>query len=194
MGCFSFHPSKNLAAAGDGGAVVTRDRALDEAIRLRRELGQSGQNNHVVVGCHSKLDAIQARVLHHKLPLLDSWNEQRRRVAARYRELLEGLPVGFQRLDAGEEHVFHLFQLRTDCRDALLGHLRERGVDAVVRYPTPIHLQPAFQDQGWREGQFPVAERLARELLCLPIRPDLTEEEAVYVADTVRAFYGGAGA
>lgn len=191
FGCFSFHPSKNFAAAGDGGAIVCNDSDLDEKIRQQRELGQSGQNHHVVVGYHSKLDAIQARVLSAKLPRLDRWNAQRREVARRYREMLADLPVGFQQWDEGEDHVFHLFQVRTDRRDDLLAYLREAEIDAVVRYPTPIHLQPAFADMGWKPGRYPVAERLARELLCLPIRPDISSQEIEFVGETIRGFFHG---
>ena len=189
VGCFSFHPSKNLAAAGDGGAIVCDDDQLAELIRCHRELGQQGQNHHVHVGYNSKLDAIQARVLTAKLPKLDAWNNQRRDVARAYRQGLADLPLSFQQWDEQEEHVFHLFQVRTDRRDELLAHLREASIDAVVRYPCPIHLQPAFADQGWQTGQFPVAERLARELLCLPIRPGMTGDEIEYVIDQVRRFH-----
>ena len=189
IGCFSFHPSKNLAAAGDGGALATNSDALAESISRLRNLGQCGSNNHVTVGLNSKLDAIQARILSWKLPRLDAWNRARREAAARYRARLSDLPVRFQSVAPGEEHVYHLFQVRTDSRDELLAHLRESDVDAVLRYPTPIHLQPAFADCGWRPGQFPVAERLARELLCLPIRPDLSVEETDYVCDRIREFF-----
>jgi len=189
FGCFSFHPSKNLSAAGDGGAVVARSPELDEALRRQRELGQVGQNNHMVVGCNTKLDALQARILSWKLPLLEQWNEHRREAAGWYRERLAGLPLGFQASTGGETHVYHLFQLRTRERDALLAWLRERDIDAVVRYPTPIHLQPAFAGKGWKAGQFPVAEALAKELLCLPIRPDIPVAEIDYVAGCVRAFF-----
>lgn len=192
-GCFSFHPSKNLAAAGDAGAVVTRDARLAEELRRRRALGQAGQNNHVTLGLNSKLDALQACVLAYKLPRLDEWNAGRRRIAGWYRELLAESPVSFQEWEPGEEHVFHLFQIRTDRRDALLKYLQERGVDAVVRYPQPIHLQPAFADQNWRPGEFPVAERLARELLCLPIRPDMSFSEVEAVAEAVRDFFATGG-
>ena len=193
FGCFSFHPSKNLSAAGDGGAVVARNAELDEALRRQRELGQVGQNNHVVVGFNTKLDALQARILSWKLPRLAGWNEHRRNAAEWYRERLAGLPLGFQAQTEGETHVYHLFQVRTRQRDALLAHLREREIDAVVRYPTPIHLQPAFAAYGWKEGQFPVAETLSRELLCLPIRPDIGIEEIDYVAACVREFFHRAG-
>lgn len=193
FGCFSFHPSKNLSAAGDGGAVVARNAELDEALRRQRELGQVGQNNHVVVGFNTKLDALQARILSWKLPRLEAWNVHRRRVAGWYRERLAGLPLRFQATSEGETHVYHLFQVRTDARDALLDHLRRREIDAVVRYPTPIHLQPAFAGRGWKRGQFPVAEALAAELLCLPIRPDLGVDEVDHVAGVVREFFVGRG-
>jgi dTDP-4-amino-4,6-dideoxygalactose transaminase len=193
IGCFSFHPSKNLAAAGDGGAVVTNDPIVGEAVRVRRELGQIEQNNHIAVGLNSKLDAIQARILSTKLPHLSAWNENRRQIARWYRDRLAGLPLGFQRVDPDEEHVFHLFQVRTDRRDEFLRYLRDREVDVVVRYPVPVHLQPAFHDMGWRKGQFPVSERLARELLCLPIRADMSLDEVDYVAECARAFFIGRG-
>jgi dTDP-4-amino-4,6-dideoxygalactose transaminase len=189
VGCFSFHPSKNLAAAGDGGAIVTNDSSIDDLIRRYRELGQYGQNNHVVVGLNSKLDSIQALILSRKLPKLDHWNAQRRIVAGWYRERLSNLPLHFQSPD--EEHVYHLFQVRTEKRDQLLELLLSQGIDAVVRYPTPIHLQPAFANCGWRKGQFPVAEKLANELLCLPIRADLSLSEVDFVADQIRMFYEG---
>ena len=190
VGCFSFHPSKNLAAAGDAGAAVTDREDLDELIRRKRELGQRGQNHHVTVGLNTKLDSLQACVLSWKLPQLNEWNERRRRVAALYRERLHGLPLRFQSEDPREQHVYHLFQVGTDRRDGLLAHLRSAGIDAVVRYPEPIHLQEAFADCGWKKGQFPVAERLAAELLCLPLRPDMSEAEVDYVSDKVQSFFG----
>jgi dTDP-4-amino-4,6-dideoxygalactose transaminase len=189
--CFSFHPSKNLAAAGDAGAVVTDDEGLAQRIDTVRSLGQRSQNDHVVHGVNSKLDAFQARILSWKLPHLDEWNCQRRTVAGWYRERLSHLPVSFQSEDPNEEHVYHLFQVRTDRRDALLRHLVKAGVDVVVRYPTPIHMQEAFSNCGWRTGQFLVAERLANELLCLPIRPDLSLSDVDYVTDCVRSFFLG---
>ena len=188
-GCFSFHPSKNLAAAGDGGAIVTSDARVMERINQLRSLGQREPNDHVIVGFNSKLDAIQARVLSWKLPRLEAWNAARASIAARYRELLDDLPVSFQRVDAGEVHVYHLFQLRTSHRDPLLKYLRDDGIDAVVRYPTPVHLQNAFAGMGWKRGQFPVSERLAEELLCLPIRPDMQEPEIARVCERVRQFF-----
>lgn len=191
VGCFSFHPSKNLAAAGDGGAIVTNHDSIDRQIARYRELGQCGQNNHVVVGLNSKLDSIQALILSRKLTKLDAWNADRRNVGGWYRERLGDLPLRFQSASPDEEHVYHLFQVRAERRDQLLQFLRSQDIDAVVRYPTPIHLQPAFANCGWRKGQFPVAEKLANELLCLPIRPDLSLSEVEFVTDKIRMFYEG---
>jgi len=190
-GCFSFHPSKNFAAAGDAGALVTRSPAIADLTRRMRSLGQRSPNEHVVLGINSKIDAIQARLLLLKLPYLDGWNEARRTVAAWYRERLRDLPVTFQATDGGDEHVYHLFQIRTSERDRLLAHLVAAGVDAVVRYPTAIHRQEAFADLGYPAGSFPVAEALADELLCLPIRPDMDVDDVDYVVEAIQAFYGG---
>jgi dTDP-4-amino-4,6-dideoxygalactose transaminase len=123
--------------------------------------------------------------------MVDRWNQRRREVAARYQSEFTELPLTFQR--PSDEHVYHLFQIRTEnrqVRDSLLGHLQSRGIDAVVRYPVPLHLQPAFHDLGYRAGRFPTAEALATQTLCLPIRPDLTENEISYVCDTVTEFFG----
>ncbi len=189
IGCFSFHPSKNLAAAGDAGAVCTASEDLASRLRMLRALGQRRQNEHLLVGINSKLDALQAVVLSAKLPSLTAWNSERMRIAALYREQLSDTPVEFQRIDSGEQHVFHLFQIRTSQRDALLSYLTSRGIEAAIRYPTPIHLQPAFADLGLEAGQFPVAEALADELLALPIRPGMSNEEIAYVTTTIGSFW-----
>ena len=189
FGCFSFHPSKNLAAAGDAGALVSEDAALIGRVDQLRALGQAGQNEHVVVGLNSKLDALQARILSCKLGHLDEWNRARARAAEWYRAALADLPVSFQATSPDETHVYHLFQVRTRRRDSLLRYLHSRSVDAVVRYPVPIPLQPAFERWGWRRGQFPVAEQLASELLCLPIRPDMEQAEVDFVSGCVRTFF-----
>lgn len=190
IGCFSFHPSKNLAAAGDAGALCTDDDVLHQRIVELRGLGQRGQNHHVRVGWNSKLDAIQARVLSAKLPHLDAWNQSRRDLASTYREGLANLDIAFQSVDEDEEHVYHLFQIRLRDRDRLLNYLQESGIDAVTRYPNAIHCQPAFADFGWKRGQFPVAEALADQLLCLPIRPGMPSAETHYVIERTRSFFG----
>ena len=183
-GCWSFAPSKNLAAAGDGGAVTVRDHALADRLRLLRHFGQHQQNEHELPGYNSRLDAIQALVLSHKLPRLDEWNASRLAIAARYREALAGLPLSFQEGARSGEHVYHLFQVRTGSRqerDRILSFLRESSVDAVIRYPHPIHLQNAFRDLGYQPGQFPVAEALAAETLCLPLFPSMDLSSVDYV-------------
>ncbi|VFR58019.1 DegT/DnrJ/EryC1/StrS aminotransferase [plant metagenome] len=190
VGCFSFHPSKNLAAAGDAGACVTDSAVLADKMRVIRGLGQRKQNEHVALGLNSKLDSIQAAILAWKLPLLDAWNESRRQIAASYRDQLTGTPLAFQETPSGSTNVYHLFQIKTDARDDLLGYLTRAGIDAVVRYPQPIHLQPAFNAQRWNQGQFPVAENLAATTLCLPMRPDMSEAEINTVCSVVRSFYG----
>lgn len=189
LACFSFHPSKNLAAAGDGGCVVGQDPVLEERLNVLRNLGMERQNHHVVCGLNSKLDALQARILQHKLSYLDGWNADRRRIAAQYRAGLTNLPLRFQSEDEGETHAYHLFQIETAHRNKLLEYLVDRGIEVTVRYPTPIHQQPAFAHLAF-PGSFPVAERLSRELLCLPIRPGMPDAEIQYVIQCVQAFFG----
>ena len=191
-GCFSFIRARILPAAADAGAVVTNSDEIARLIDAHRTHGQLVQHEHIVMGINSKLDAIQALVLSSKLPRLLEWNHQRRRIAAFYREDLKGLPLTFQREDPNELHAYHLFQVRTRMRDQLLDHLQRVGIDAVVRYPHPIHLQPPFACYGWRRGQFPVAEALANELLCLPIRPDMRRDEELFVVDRIGQFFGAA--
>jgi dTDP-4-amino-4,6-dideoxygalactose transaminase len=187
IGCFSFHPSKNLGAAGDAGAVTTDDPELAERIRSLRYFGQRQRKVHSELGYNSKLDALQAIVLHHKLPMVDGWNERRRELAAHYRHRLADLPVSFQTVS--DQHVYHLFQVNTPHRDELLHDLAAAGIDAVVRYPVPIHRQPAFAALGYRAGAFPVAEVLAGRLVALPLRPDLSDWELDVVVTTIDRFF-----
>jgi dTDP-4-amino-4,6-dideoxygalactose transaminase len=193
LGCFSFHPSKTLAGAGDGGAVTTSSSALAARLRSQRYFGQRVSKVHSHLGYNTKLDTLQAIVLFHKLQFLDQWNARRRENARRYMEALRGLPVFFQADGQDDEHVYHLFQLRVadGRRDPLLAHLVARGIDAVVRYPVPIHLQPAFEYLRLGRGSFPVAEHLATVNLCLPLRADMTAEETSLVTDAVAAFHAG---
>ncbi|MEU5695794.1 DegT/DnrJ/EryC1/StrS family aminotransferase [Actinosynnema sp. NPDC020468] len=190
-GCWSFAPSKNLAAAGDAGAITLADDDVADRLRLLRHFGQREQNEHGLLGYNSRLDTVQALVLEHKLPLLDRWNEQRVAIAETYYRELAGLPVSFQAGAGPGEHVYHLFQLRTDRRDALLAHLRAAGVDAVVRYPHPVHLQEAFAALRHKPGDFPVAEDLAATTLCLPLFPSLTDEQVDLVCASVKGFFAG---
>jgi len=188
IGCFSFHPSKNLAAAGDCGAAVTGDPALAERLRRLRGLGQQGQNDHLELGYSSRMDSVQALVLSHKLPRLDAWNRSRRALAERYTAALAGSAVTVPA--ASGAHIFHMFQTVVPERDRTLAALREAGIDAVVRYPVPIPRQPAFAPYAFDADAFPHADFLARNALCLPLRPDMDHGDIDLVARTLRSITG----
>lgn len=192
MGCFSFQPAKNLPAAGDAGAIATGDPAIADQIRMLRHLGQSAPNTHVTAGYNSRLDSIQALILGSKLPHLDAWNTRRAHIAQQYDGRLRevGLPTTGAWIP--QEHVFHLYQVTTAHRDTVLQILRSSGVEAVVRYPVPIHQQPVFASLF--PGQcYPVAEQQSLSTVCLPIRPDLTDADIEYVASTAITAIAAAG-
>jgi dTDP-4-amino-4,6-dideoxygalactose transaminase len=184
-GCFSFFPSKNLGAFGDGGLVVTNDAQIAAKIRSLRDYGRTAAHVHAVKGRNSRLDAIQAAVLSVKLPHLDRWNEQRRQHATRYTGQLAGSGVSLPALDPRGEHVHHLFVVRSTARDDLRARLGARGIETGIHYPHPIHLTDAYRDLGYREGDFPEAERASREVLSLPIYPELPLAHIDEIADAV---------
>jgi dTDP-4-amino-4,6-dideoxygalactose transaminase len=188
---FSFYPGKNLGAFGDAGALVTDDAGLAERVRALREHGQTAKYHHELEGWTARLDTFQAVALLHKLPHLDRWNAERRAAAALYGDALAD--VGDLRLPApaSDEHVWHLYVVRTTDPDSLASFLRERGVGTGRHYPVPPHLSPAYARLGLRVGSFPVAERLSRECLSLPIFPGIAEGEIAHVADAIRAYFDG---
>jgi len=192
-GCFSFYPAKNLGAYGDGGIVVTEDAALADRLRQLRNYGQRDKHEHVVVGGNSRLDSLQAAVLSVKLRHLEKWNARRAGHAARYAALLPADGLVLPATLPGATHVFHLYVLRTRAREALRTHLRQAGIQTGIHYPVPIHLQPAYADLGYGPGSFPVAERLAGEVLSLPMFPELTEDQLQRVSTAIRAFATEAG-
>jgi dTDP-4-amino-4,6-dideoxygalactose transaminase len=192
LGCFSFFPTKNLGGYGDGGLVTTDDDALAERIRRLRVHGSARRYLHEEVGVNSRLDAIQAAVLHAKLPHLAGWNERRRANAAWYDRRFAGLaPVRTPVARPDRFHVYHHYTIRAERRDELEAFLETRGIGCAVYYPLPLHLQPCFRHLGYREGDCPEAERAAREVLSLPVYPELTEEQREEVAAAVEAFYAG---
>jgi dTDP-4-amino-4,6-dideoxygalactose transaminase len=178
----SFYPGKNLGAYGDAGAVVTGDADLAERLRLLREHGSPHKYEHTTLGFNSRLDTLQAVVLSAKLRRLEGWNAGRRAAAARYDELLSGVDgvVRPVTLD-GNEHVWHLYVVRVPDRDLVLKQLHEAGVGAGIHYPTPVHLTAAFGSLGYAEGAFPVTERVAGEILSLPLFAEITAEQQEYV-------------
>jgi len=194
IGCFSFYPSKNLGGAGDGGMLVTNDSEHAARLRMLRVHGEERKYHHQMVGVNSRLDAIQAAILRVKLPHLDAWSEARRRNAARYAELFldAGLTeeVGLPSARPGGRHIFNQYIIRVGSRrDALRAHLNSNGVGSEIYYPVPLHLQECFRYLGYREGDFPEAERAAHETLALPIYPELLPEQQAYVVQTIREFY-----
>jgi len=188
--CFSFYPGKNLGAYGDAGAVVTSDNELDAKVRKLQNHGRSEKYVSDVLGSNHRLDTLQAAVLNVKLRHLEKWNQSRRDVAASYRSLLDGLPLEIPQVST-ENHVYHLFVVRTKLRTELQAFLNEQGIDAGIHYPVPLHLQPALDHLDYSKGSFPVTERLAEEILSLPIFPEMDEGQIERVAVAVRAFFLG---
>jgi len=185
-GAFSFYPAKNLGAYGDGGCVVTSDAALAEKIRRLRNYGQREKYYHDTIGTNSRLDSLQAAVLRVKLRHLDAWNAARQAHAAAYRELLTGLPVVLPETHPLATHVYHLYVVQVEARDAVQKRLSADGVSTGIHYPVPIHLQEACADLGYRRGQFPVTERAAARILSLPMYAELSRAQLEHTAAALR--------
>ncbi|MBW4519608.1 MAG: DegT/DnrJ/EryC1/StrS family aminotransferase [Scytolyngbya sp. HA4215-MV1] len=204
IGCFSFYPTKNLGACGDGGAVTTNDATIAALIRSLREHGGSPTNRyyHEEIGVNSRLDAVQAAILTIKLRYLDTWNAQRGMVADRYDQMLKHIPtialpqapVGGQsvwnqytiRLTEATTHVYQPGQLESPYRDRVRSQLQAQGVSSMVYYPLPLHLQPVYQHLGYQLGQLPVSERVSQEVLSLPMFPELTPEQQEHVVSALK--------
>jgi dTDP-4-amino-4,6-dideoxygalactose transaminase len=192
MAAYSFYFSKNLGAYGEAGMVTTNDDDLAGRLRMLRDHGSPRRYYHDMVGVNGRLDEIQAAVLRAKLPYLDGWNEQRRANAAHYTELLSSVPdVRVPETADYAEHVFHLYVVRVPRRDELKAFLHERGVGTGIHYPVPCHLQPAFQSYHSGQGALAVTEQVVDELLSLPMYPELTADQRLYVVDGIRDFYDG---
>lgn len=194
LACTSFFPSKNLGCFGDGGAVYGRDEVLLEKTRILRVHGSKPKYHHLLIGGNFRLDALQAAVLSVKLPLLQGWGEKRAENARYYHERFETLGLNDGRLttpfiaeDCG--HVFNQYVLRTPQRDALKEHLAAAGIGTMIYYPSPLHTQPCFADLGYGEGDFPEAERACKEVLAIPVYPELSEAEREEVVMAVASFF-----
>jgi dTDP-4-amino-4,6-dideoxygalactose transaminase len=183
IGCFSFYPGKNLSAYGEGGAIVTNNPAYARAVRLLRDWGSENKYEHALRGYNYRLEALQGAILRVKLRYLDQWNEARRAHAAQYSQLLSS--VTLPREMSYARHVYHAYTIRTDSRSELRRHLDESGIQTAIHYPRPVHLQPAYANLGYGQGDFPVAEQAAREVLSLPVYPELTSGQIAAVAQAV---------
>jgi dTDP-4-amino-4,6-dideoxygalactose transaminase len=192
FGCFSFFPSKNLGAFGDGGIVTVDSGERGEQLRVLRMHGSDPKYYHKLVGGNFRLDALQAAVVSVKLRYLDGWSARRQENAKRYDTLFTeaGLTdrIGLPRV-VQNRHIFNQYIIRAPQRDALRAYLGEKGIGCEIYYPLPLHLQACFADLGYAEGSFPVAERAAEETLALPIYPELRDEQLVYVVDSIKAFF-----
>ena len=186
LACFSFYPGKNLGAFGDAGAVTGTDDALLQRVRLLRDHGRTSKYEHQEIGFGERLDALQAAVLHAKLVHLEAWTEARREHAQRYNALLADADVVTPYEAPSARHVYHLYVIRTARREALHAHLHSRGIGAGIHYPLPIHRQPAYRKLGYGDLSLPITEEVAREVVSLPLYPELDAEQVRAVATAVR--------
>ena len=188
IGCFSFYPSKNLGAFGDGGAIVTDDEQIAKDMKVYRNYGSEKRYYNKVVGTNSRLDEIQAGLLRVRLSHLDDLTEEKRRIAARYFKELHNDKILLPRFIEGSTHVYHQFVIRCKERDELIAYLDEKEIGSIIHYPIPPHLAEAYRYLGFKEGDFPMTERLAKEVLSIPMYNGMTEEEQTYIIDAINGF------
>jgi dTDP-4-amino-4,6-dideoxygalactose transaminase len=189
--CFSFYPTKNLGAYGEGGAVVTDNEEIAQRVMMLRDHGSKKKYSHETEGINSRLDTLQAAILRVKLRYLDQWNQQRRERAALYDAFLQGSEKAMRpTVREGCTHVYHLYVIRSTERDRLREHLGSKGIITGIHYPVPLHLQPAYSYLGLGEGSYPVTEQAAREILSLPMYPELRGEDVEHVAQVIKGFVG----
>lgn len=189
-GTFSFYPGKNLGAYGDAGALITEDDDLARRCRMYANHGALVKHEHEMEGINSRLDGLQAALLSRKLPHVDAWTRARQRIAALYDNLLADVPgVRTPKVRPGATHVYHLYVVRVRDRDALRKHLADRGIEVAIHYPRPLPFLPAYAHLGYTLADFPRAATAQREILSLPIYPEMSDEMVEYVADSIREFY-----
>jgi dTDP-4-amino-4,6-dideoxygalactose transaminase len=186
----SFYPGKNLGALGDAGAITTNDKVLYDKVRILRNYGSEKKYYNEVKGVNSRLDELQAAFLSVKMKDLDEKNAERQHMASIYDRELENIGDTVLPLTAENcTSVYHVYQIRTEKRDALQSHLHEKGVGTLIHYPVPSHLQKAYSDLGYKEGDFPLAEKMAKNTLSIPLYPGLSENELGYIVDAIKSFY-----
>ncbi|MDD5020474.1 MAG: DegT/DnrJ/EryC1/StrS family aminotransferase [Candidatus Omnitrophica bacterium] len=187
IGAFSFYPTKNLGAFGDAGLIATNSRQLYQKLKKLRDYGRISKYVHGSIGFNSRLDSVQAVFLNAKLRHLDVWNQKRIGVAGMYDKYLGDIPgIRLPRVAGYGKHVYHIYAIRVKNRAKVLEGLISAGISAAVHYPVPLHLQPVYRHLGYRRGDFPVAERVCRDVLCLPIHPHITKKQIIYVAQTLK--------
>jgi len=189
IGCFSFYPTKNLGCMGDGGAITTNNQQVAKTIEILRNVGQKTKNIHTMLGYNSRLDEMQAAILRIKLQKLNAWNEKKRKIADYYNRELGSLPVSHQIIKNTDDSNYHIYGLCTDERDELVKYLHNNNIETGIHYPAPLHLQPCLKYLGYRNGDFPVSEKLSRKTISLPVYPELTRTEMKQIVDLIRQFY-----
>jgi len=186
IGCFSFYPGKNLGAYGEAGMIVTNSKKFDSTVRLLRNWGSERRYFHDIKGYNYRMEEIQGAILNVKLRHLDAWTDARRQHAATYNDLLSGVSVGIPEEPDDRKHVYHIYAIRTRHREAVQEALRQKQVATAIHYPIPVYLQKAYLDLGYLEGDFPVSEAISKEILSLPMFPELTLEQQQIVSSNVR--------
>jgi len=189
LGAFSFFPSKNLGAAGDGGMVITDDENLAESIRKLRVHGATQKYFHSVVGYNSRLDTLQAAILSVKLKHLDEWSDKRKEKASFYDSGLKGQGIETPKVESFNRHIYHQYTIAVEKRDQLKEHLLKNQIGCSVYYPLALHLQECYQSLGYKEGDFPISEKRSKQVISLPVFPEITPEEQEFVVKTVKEFY-----
>ncbi|MBQ6853181.1 MAG: DegT/DnrJ/EryC1/StrS family aminotransferase [Peptococcaceae bacterium] len=188
VGCFSFYPSKNLGAFGDGGAVVINDEVLDKKFRVFRNYGSEKRYHNMIIGANSRLDEMQAALLRVRLAHLDEINAERADIAAAYTAAINNEKVLLPQIRTGASSVFHQYVVRTDDRDKFMNYLQDRGIGTIIHYPIPPHLAEAYQYLGYEKGAYPITEVYADTVLSLPMYTGMTQEEIEYVIDVINEY------
>lgn len=189
IGCFSFYPTKNLGGLGDGGMIVTNSQKIYEKLLMLRDYGRVSKYAHAIIGYNSRLDTLQAAILRIKLKKLPLWNKLRKEAAYLYNQCFKDTPeVVIPYESAFAKHIYHVYSIRVKNRDELLQLLKNKGIGALIHYPIPLHLQEAYKNLGYKKGDFPVSEKIAGEIMSLPIYPFIKETQVRYVADVIKRF------
>ncbi len=189
VSCFSFYPTKNLGAYGDGGAVLTNSTEIFKQIKLLRMYGESSRYNSILVGHNSRLDELQAGILNVKLNYLDKWNTQRRYLAGVYKDELDQLPLEIVSEEESSESVYHLFVVKIKRRDELKEYLNQKSIVTGIHYPIAIHQTKSFKSLGYNEGDFPISEMACNQILSLPMYPELSADDVCRVSEHIKQFF-----